>query len=473
MSLVSGYKTLSEILPVVAVKIGAVKTAQDLENMSTLQGIGLTLKKAIALGVETVALKLKAVWQAIVNLLTGDFTALGVAAVAAVVALAGAMVYGLVKLEEYCSTEAKLNREVERTTEVAEKAREAYQKIQDTFNNYQSAQDKLKGLEEGTVEFYNALIEANERAMELIDTLDLIAGEDYAVDPNGLIQINEEALEDAMYDKQREVFRTQGVKANAKYNLASYERDQIVSEFRNAANDKSRFGVGMDYTTAENVLSKNLDEEEINGEYVSRANLSGMNDVATSLDQMNDKLGGVGTAIVSGLVGPINLIGGTVAHEMITQGFKDGVTDITEEVGQFRGEYNAKTAEMLALERQIADSYIRAYGDKKSLEIYNKANSKQKQLMQDYTTQKRQEQQIKNQQNTKNKGGWNSFWDTSDNGFWGSLGINLLGGVLNGITGGIHGGQQIYSQVTSISDMELKEQYAKNVLGYTQDDKGQ
>jgi hypothetical protein len=44
--------------------------------------------------------------------------------------------------------------------------------------------------------------------------------------------------------------------------------------------------------------------------------------------------------------------------------------------------------------------------------------------------------------------------------------------VLNGVTMGIHGGQQTYAQLQGPSNMELKEMYAKNVLGYTQDKDG-
>lgn len=43
---------------------------------------------------------------------------------------------------------------------------------------------------------------------------------------------------------------------------------------------------------------------------------------------------------------------------------------------------------------------------------------------------------------------------------------------MTSLTGGIHLGQQAYSQATSISDMELKELYAQNVLGYTKDEEG-
>ena len=324
---------------------------------------------------------------------------IAVAAVAAV----GAAIYAIHR--KVTEEERELKEALLRSEENVKKANEEFEKSKSAFDNYQSAKDALEGLEEGTVEFYTALIDANEKALELIDTLGLLAGEDYAIGANGAIEFNEGALEDALYDKQRDVFRAQGARASAKYDLTEYERRGTVSDFQNAVNRKSRFGVGMNRQTAESILSDEMKFTKT-GEntYTSEANLSGWNDVGTAFDDTADKMTKTG-AIVSGILNPLGTLVHSIGSEMKDQGFKDGTADITNEVAQFRSEYNQKSAQMIALEKQMADSYIRAYADKETLDIYTNANSKQRDLMQSYVTKDINKQQKINKAQTQNKGG--------------------------------------------------------------------
>ena len=78
------------------------------------------------------------------------------------------------------------------TTAVNE-ANTAYQNLLNTINGYDSAMSALEGLEVGTQEFTNALITANEKAWELIDTYGLIQGQDWDYGKNGEIIINDSA----------------------------------------------------------------------------------------------------------------------------------------------------------------------------------------------------------------------------------------------------------------------------------------
>ena len=487
--------SLKSLLPQIATQLGVNVVAEAALNAEKAKGNILTkdqitnemmlsaakkmsvkdlLKETIATAAATAAKWLHAAAQAVLNLLQGNFTALGVAAAAALVAIAGAAIYGVAQLIKYNSEQEQLNRTVERSSEALNKAQEKFQTLQDTLSGYKDATSQMEGLTEGTVEFYNALIEANERALELIDSLGLVAGVDYGVGPNGQIVIKEEALEDAMYDKQREVFRAQGAKASAKYDLTAFERDETVSNFQHSINKKSGFGIGLDRETSEKILADTLPETEVHkGIYNAHADTSGWNDVYTVLEGTADKLGTVG-GIITALAGPAGLMtaGGIAGYEVMQQGFSDGVTDITQEVGQFRGEYNAKTAEMLALERQMADSFIRAYGDKESLKVYNSANNKQKEMMQNYVVKKVNTQKAINQNATRNDNGWNDFFDVSDDNWWGKIWKGSTSFGLNLLTGGVHWGQQAVAQTQGPSNMELKEMYAKNVLGYTQDKDG-
>jgi methyl-accepting chemotaxis protein len=99
-----------------------------------------------------------------------------------------------------------------------EKVSNTYQELKGTLSNYETAQKGLEGLEQGTVEFYEALMEANTQAQTLIDKLHLVAGQDYSIDvKTGLLKINADALEDAMFREQQNVMRAQVASLNAQY----------------------------------------------------------------------------------------------------------------------------------------------------------------------------------------------------------------------------------------------------------------
>jgi membrane protein implicated in regulation of membrane protease activity len=101
-------------------------------------------------------------------------------AIAAAIAAAAAVVVLLVKgwqALKAASPEGQLNAAKEATegmTAAAEAANSAYQDLLNTISEYESAIDSLEELEKGTQEFTNALITANEKAWELIDTYGLI-----------------------------------------------------------------------------------------------------------------------------------------------------------------------------------------------------------------------------------------------------------------------------------------------------------
>ena len=52
----------------------------------------------------------------------------------------------------------------------------------------------MQGLTKGTLEYYDAIVKANEAAQALIEKLGLIVGTDYTIGPDGLINIKEDVL---------------------------------------------------------------------------------------------------------------------------------------------------------------------------------------------------------------------------------------------------------------------------------------
>jgi hypothetical protein len=79
------------------------------------------------------------------------------------------------------------------------------------MSTYEDGWKGLQALEKDTVEFKKKLIETNRAALELIDSLELVAGKDYSVDNDGLIKINSDSLKQA---QEREIAKLQMEQAN-------------------------------------------------------------------------------------------------------------------------------------------------------------------------------------------------------------------------------------------------------------------
>lgn len=84
-------------------------------------------------------------------------------------------------------------------------AKGAYEELKNTISSYSSAKDGLSELTRGTAEFSEQIQSANDEALKLLDTYGDLIGGRYTVDSDGLIQIDEEALEEI---QQQELDKT-------------------------------------------------------------------------------------------------------------------------------------------------------------------------------------------------------------------------------------------------------------------------
>lgn len=157
-------------------------------------------------------------------------------AITAIVALTAAVVGAIAVYDKWFSEEAKINQELERTQKALENATQAALDLEEAINGYKSAQDNIKKLTEGTLEFYNAIVKANEESQKLIDTLNLKAGQDYALDENGLIKINENVLEAKQQEAIRETYRAQAANVGAQLHENEYKQRQLIKKFTGKVN---------------------------------------------------------------------------------------------------------------------------------------------------------------------------------------------------------------------------------------------
>ena len=120
---------------------------------------------------------------------------------------AGAVIWGIVsvfKAIKENSPEGKLEKTKEFTeglSQAADDAANKYQELLNTIDSYDSAIDKLNGLETGTVEFSAALLDANDKAWDLINTLDLLPS-DWHYGEHGEIVIDTQS--DAVQEKLKQ-----------------------------------------------------------------------------------------------------------------------------------------------------------------------------------------------------------------------------------------------------------------------------
>ena len=116
----------------------------------------------------------------------------GVALIAAGIAVAvGAIAWGVNQYNRF-------EKEANEAAAQADKAAEAYQKVSDAYNQftgnlsaYEDAQSGLEGLTKGTLEYKEAILKANEAAIQLLNTYDDLT---YTTDEDGLITIDQNSL---------------------------------------------------------------------------------------------------------------------------------------------------------------------------------------------------------------------------------------------------------------------------------------
>jgi uncharacterized protein HemX len=111
------------------------------------------------------------------------------------IALAAGAIYAGVKIWNKDADKLKETQEdLEAATKRAEESQNRYQTMKDNISNYEDAKKGIEELTKGTLEFDEAVAEANQKALKLLETYKNLS---YEVDENGIIQINEDSLKAA------------------------------------------------------------------------------------------------------------------------------------------------------------------------------------------------------------------------------------------------------------------------------------
>lgn len=125
--------------------------------------------------------------------------------------------------------------------EAAQEAKEAYDQLINDFDNHNSLLDSLNEMKSGTLEFQQALIEANTAATELINKYGIL-NDEVSIGKNGEILISDEARKRVQQDALNKVTRTQDqyVAAQAMQSIGEISQDlQTLSKDVNGNDIKS------------------------------------------------------------------------------------------------------------------------------------------------------------------------------------------------------------------------------------------
>ena len=171
--------------------------------------------------------------------------------------------------------EAQLERLTQEATEASNQFTEvksAYEDMMSTIESYDGKTSALKELSKGSDEYKAKLLEANEAALHLIETLDLVQGTDYNIDKStGQIKLNQGSL----LDKQAEKFQ-QVEYAQANSVLARSKQQRFELDIEKSKWGKEQYGSEVKYVSKTGgdtgVEAKKLTDNEAEGKGIDIVN---------------------------------------------------------------------------------------------------------------------------------------------------------------------------------------------------------
>lgn len=198
------------------------------------------------------------------------------------------------------TAQEKAARQADEAARATENAKKAYEELCNTIDSYESGVDKLKDLEEGTLEFKQALIDTNERALELINKLNLIYGKDWKYDDQGKIVFLDENgnVDEGFTEREKEkqadkVLSTQQMATHYNNAARGVEADEYFNNYDYSV-DKN---TGLSTTTKGKTTTVHYDGKKYAWDYMADSGLSmtellgmaqGLN-FATGDDTMSDE----------------------------------------------------------------------------------------------------------------------------------------------------------------------------------------
>lgn len=119
-----------------------------------------------------------------------------------------------------------------------QETKQAYEDLKTSIEDYHNALDAIDALSKGTTEWKDAIRESNSQALELINTLGLIKEADYTIDKDGVIHINQEALDKAVEERAK---ATETAQMSATMGQATAKKVRAEADTENMARESGSY----------------------------------------------------------------------------------------------------------------------------------------------------------------------------------------------------------------------------------------
>ena len=154
----------------------------------------------------------------------------GIGLIAAGVAVAvGAIAWGINQFNKYENAAKEAAKQAEQAANAYKKVSETYEQFNSNLDAYKNAQEELKKLTKGTDEYRTAVLKANETTMQLLDSYE---GLTYTIDNDGLIVIDEESLKEAQKFQEQTLKNAQMQKMVASQNAKDKQLEADKVQFQ-------------------------------------------------------------------------------------------------------------------------------------------------------------------------------------------------------------------------------------------------
>lgn len=225
-------------------------------NVEDAKGLALKIKDKIATIAKAVADGIAAAATFVATAAQQGFNAaiesnpigaiiVAIMALIAVLALLISTLIGVIKKEDESEQAAKRAEEAAaHLKEAYNETKQAYEDLKSSISDYHEARDALSELTKGTNEWREAITEANEKALELINNYE---GLEYTIDENGLINIDEDSLRELQTQKSKEVRSAQAasMQADQRTKQARTQADQDKLKNSKHLLNKTTVGLGI------------------------------------------------------------------------------------------------------------------------------------------------------------------------------------------------------------------------------------
>ena len=123
----------------------------------------------------------------------------------------------------------RLSEQTQQAAEAAKEAQQAYKDLQESFDKYSDAADKIKKLTVGTTEWKEALLEVNAEVLSLLEKYPQLSRS--VTSENGVMSISSEGIQKVLDQALQTSYNTQALQISNDFVKTSYEKQAIKEEF--------------------------------------------------------------------------------------------------------------------------------------------------------------------------------------------------------------------------------------------------